>query len=196
MRKKSDVQKNTVIILKFDQCGFTTSSQAKGTKFTSLLTRAEGTKWTWYPWLAKMLLPLSPWDAEGMANSVDLDQRSDCYFRNSLIWVWTICPGQSVRKLRLITLINPLTASEIYYPCELDKSKGCLMYFYIFIIQANCRPLNMHWIIIMSEEFFILIELGHDKPYKMTCAPNEDLHQSRHLHKEALSPWLCIKCTA
>ena len=42
---------------------------------------------------------MSPNDADGMANSVDPDQRS------SLIWVCTVCPGISVRKLRIIMVM-------------------------------------------------------------------------------------------
>ena len=38
---------------------------------------------------------MSPKDADGMANSVDPDQ-------SSLIWVYTVCPGLSVRKLSII----------------------------------------------------------------------------------------------
>ena len=41
---------------------------------------------------------MSPNDADGMANSVDPDQAA------SLIWVCTVCPDLSVRKLRKITV--------------------------------------------------------------------------------------------
>ena len=47
---------------------------------------------------------MSPNDADGMANSVDPDQ---C----SLIWVCTVCPGISVRKLRIIT-VNRLPCQQ------------------------------------------------------------------------------------
>ena len=43
---------------------------------------------------------MSPNDADGMANSVDPDQTAP-----SLIWVCTVCPGISVRKLRIITVL-------------------------------------------------------------------------------------------
>ena len=39
---------------------------------------------------------MSPNDADGISNSVDPDQ-------TSLIWVCTVCPGISFRKLRIIT---------------------------------------------------------------------------------------------
>ena len=51
---------------------------------------------------------MSPNDADGMANSVDPDQTAPlgavCSSRSSLIWVCTVCPGLSVRKLRIITV--------------------------------------------------------------------------------------------
>ena len=43
---------------------------------------------------------MSPKDADGMANSVDPDQT-----RSSLIWVCTVCPGISVLKLKIITVV-------------------------------------------------------------------------------------------
>ena len=42
-------------------------------------------------------------DANGIANSVDPDQTAPT--RSSLIWVCTVCPDQSVRKLRIITVL-------------------------------------------------------------------------------------------
>ena len=44
---------------------------------------------------------MSPNDADGMANSVDPDQTAP-----SLIWVCTVCPGISVPKLRIVTVIT------------------------------------------------------------------------------------------
>ena len=46
---------------------------------------------------------MGPNDADGMANSVDPDQIASLISRSSLIWVYTVCPDQSVRKLRTIT---------------------------------------------------------------------------------------------
>ena len=45
---------------------------------------------------------MCPKDAEGIANSVGPDQTAP---RSSLIWVCTVCPGLSVRKLRIITVV-------------------------------------------------------------------------------------------
>ena len=50
----------------------------------------------WTMWIYHRVI--SPNDADGMANSVDTD-------RSSLIWVCTVCPGISVRKLRNIMVI-------------------------------------------------------------------------------------------
>ena len=43
---------------------------------------------------------MSPNNADRTANSVDPDQTA------LLIWVCTVCPGISVRKLRIITVLN------------------------------------------------------------------------------------------
>ena len=43
---------------------------------------------------------MSSKNAEGVANSVDSDQAAP------LIWVCTVCPDVSVRKLRIITVIT------------------------------------------------------------------------------------------
>ena len=42
---------------------------------------------------------MHPKDADGIANSVDL-------IKDSLIWVYTVCPDVSVQKLRLITVVQ------------------------------------------------------------------------------------------
>ena len=52
---------------------------------------------------------ISPNSADGMANSVALDQ-------SSLIWVCTVCPGISVRKLRIITVRSFLESMIISFP--------------------------------------------------------------------------------
>ena len=52
---------------------------------------------------------MSPNDADGMANSViGADWSGSVLFahRSSLIWVCTVCPGVSVRKLRIITAVR------------------------------------------------------------------------------------------
>ena len=63
---------------------------------------------------------MRPKDTDGMANSVDPDETDpngkqcrprsdDCSSWSSLIWVYTVCPGLSVRKLRnfMIGLVWP-----------------------------------------------------------------------------------------
>ena len=54
---------------------------------------------------------MSPNDADGMANSVDPYQTA----RSSLIWLCTVCPGISVRKLRIITVVSR------YYHLSMNK---------------------------------------------------------------------------
>ena len=51
---------------------------------------------------------MSPNDADGMANSVDPDQTAP----SSLIRVYTVCPGISVWKLRIITVVPSLTCNQ------------------------------------------------------------------------------------
>ena len=50
---------------------------------------------------------MHPKDAEGIANSVDPDQTA------LLIWVCTVCPDLSVRKLRIITVIGFYKSSHL-----------------------------------------------------------------------------------
>ena len=45
-------------------------------------------------------LVMDPQDADRMVNNVDPGQTAVC----SLIWVYTVCPDLSVRKLRIITV--------------------------------------------------------------------------------------------
>ena len=56
----------------------------------------------WTMWLYHMVI--SPNDADRMAKSVDPDQ--------TLIWVRTVCPGISVRKLRIITVTRMHTGQN------------------------------------------------------------------------------------
>ena len=51
----------------------------------------------WTMWLYHRVM--SPNDADGMAYSVDPDQTAP-------IWVCTVCPGLSVRKLRIIRVVS------------------------------------------------------------------------------------------
>ena len=65
---------------------------------------------------------MHPKDAARIANSIDPDQRS------SLIWVCTICPELSVRKLRIITASFHTAAPSCEYYVQLrsqckNKSK-------------------------------------------------------------------------
>ena len=60
---------------------------------------------------------MSPNGADGMANSVDPDQTAP---RSSLIWVCTVCPGISVRKLRIITVFDDFSVLAFSLLCRLD----------------------------------------------------------------------------
>ena len=58
-----------------------------------------------YPKIRTMWLyhrVMSPTNADGMA----CRPLSDCSSKNSLIWVYTVCPGLSVRKLRFGTIVR------------------------------------------------------------------------------------------
>ena len=63
---------------------------------------------------------MSQKDADGMANSADPDQTAP---RSSLIWVCTICPGLSVRKLRIIT---------VHHINRHAKLQCCIVFFCLF----------------------------------------------------------------
>ena len=55
---------------------------------------------------------MSPKDADGIANSVVPDQ-------SSLIWVCTVCPDLSVRRLRIITVLRSAWEStQLYDQCH------------------------------------------------------------------------------
>ena len=59
----------------------------------------------WSVWLYRRVL--SPRYADGMANKVDPDQTAPLEaVEKSLIWVYTVCPDLSVRKLRIIMVIE------------------------------------------------------------------------------------------
>ena len=62
---------------------------------------------------------MSPKDEGGMAISVDPDQTAP------LIWVYTICPGLSVRKLRIIMVYKKDSShSGGITSCAITKSFG------------------------------------------------------------------------
>ena len=68
---------------------------------------------------------MHPKDAEGIANSVDPDQTAP-----SLIWVCTVCPDLSVRKLRKISTVS---ANDNLHPISNTRSLSSLNYSDIFI---------------------------------------------------------------
>ena len=60
----------------------------------------------WTMWLCHRVM--SPTDADRMANSI----WSDCSSRRNLICVYTVFPGLSVRKFRIITVLNMKTVKQ------------------------------------------------------------------------------------
>ena len=56
-----------------------------------------------------MALPWSNESKRCRRNSKQCRPWSDCSSRSSLIWVCTVCPGISVRKLRIITVLSAHT---------------------------------------------------------------------------------------
>ena len=82
---------------------------------------------------------MHPKYADRMANSVDPDQTaplgavwsSDCSSRSSLIWVYTVCPDLSVRKLRTlwylyITILNISLSSCVNH---FQESRNTISFF-------------------------------------------------------------------
>ena len=62
---------------------------------------------------------IDPNDVDGMANSVDPDQTAP---RSSLIWVCTVCPGISVRKLRIVNVMMILQVQRLTAKCYSSQS--------------------------------------------------------------------------
>ena len=58
---------------------------------------------------------MAPKDADGMTNTVDPDQTPPASFRGSLIWVYTVYPDPSIRKLRIITVLLSTPDINTYY---------------------------------------------------------------------------------
>ena len=95
----------------------------------------------WIMWLYHRVM--SPNDADGMANSVDPDQT---FSRSSLIWVCTVCPGISVRKLKILTVNRNLTNQPLKLrECLLcpistyDIEMACFLLFFFSEIYCNSK---------------------------------------------------------
>ena len=77
---------------------------------------------------------MSPNDADGMANSVDTDQSAP------LIWVCTVCPGISVRKLRITTVkyfICFQTNCNLKWPEESKTNYGNKLLLFQVLLSEN-----------------------------------------------------------
>ena len=77
---------------------------------------------------------MHPKDAEGIANSVDPDQTAP------LIWVCTVCPDLSVRKLRIITVVLNIINIDTYGFDSVSKIGGVL--FWCHDQQQNADTTN------------------------------------------------------
>ena len=98
---------------------------------------------------------MSPKEADRMANSVDPDQTapwSDCSPWSSLIWVYTVCPDLSVRKLRNITVVSPYTRKTnetSYHAALFPRFAGVLPWLgiqkYRCFISSNFPRLQMFY---------------------------------------------------
>ena len=84
---------------------------------------------------------MSPNDADGMANSADPDQTAPR--RSSLIWVCTVFPGMSVRKVKNITVM------VFFFQGKIRGKTGYFPATYVIPLQADQRvfqvlqPLNL-----------------------------------------------------
>ena len=152
-----------------------------------------------------------------MANSVDPDQTapldkqcrpwSDCSSMSGLIWVYTVCSGLSIRKLKNITLhlvpaLNLVFGrrSASYEPgptfCRVlpvvcTRSRGALSYimlnFYSFFFFCLCLT-ALSEIIKQKKK-----EPEHDKTNKITCVCSKDSDQPGHLPSPISVFTVCIK---
>ena len=83
---------------------------------------------------------ICPNNAGRMANSVDPDQTAPlgAVWRSSLIWVCAVCPGISVQKLRIITvlLLLLLLLLLLMMMIMICSSIALIMHFY----EAYIKP--------------------------------------------------------
>ena len=86
---------------------------------------------SWTKWLYFCVMCSE--DADRMANSVDPDQTAP---RSSLIWVCTVCPVLSVRKLRIIT-VNSYPLHEFLF-CRRQ-------YMGRFDLDPGTTQMNANW---------------------------------------------------
>ena len=102
---------------------------------------------------------MSPNDAGGMANSVDPDQTAPC-----LIWVCTVCPGISVRKLRIIMVFASedkkalKRAVNSWFTCKDTNFRG-------HIKQGSTKGLNKHFTPSVVLMLFMLKFFKFDKMF-------------------------------
>ena len=155
----------------------------------------------WTMWLYHRVN--SPNDADGMANSVDPDQTAPS--RSSLIWVCTVCPCLSVRKLRIITVLDSNVSLAVYGPCHISlipsqvkfAKWGKLKYSKKHLMTASrCKSSPPELITTfyctnegLSELLFKIFEPGHEKTCLMSYANNKGADQPAH-PRSLISPFV------
>ena len=103
----------------------------------------------WTMWLYHRVM--SPNDAGGMAHTVDPDQTAP----RGLIWVCTVCPGISVRKLRIMTVSVWLCRLRdtrqpivlVHLSCKMMKTFLVPLNHYLFsrtLLKYDCTKKNTH----------------------------------------------------
>ena len=91
---------------------------------------------------------------------------SDCFSRSSLIWVYTVCPGLSVQKLRIITV---KTADKTMKFQSSDQPSFCP--------QVLCFSHGKIVFLTYQAGFIgIRFESQHDKTNKMTSKASDPRH--------------------
>ena len=58
-------------------------------------------------------------DADGLANSVDLDQTAP----SNLIWIYTVCPDLSVKIFSIITVFSFTFKGSVLFLCNFRRGK-------------------------------------------------------------------------
>ena len=133
IKKKRDDQHSTVILKTPDNTWFITyrkfpkysDTQKIWCNHSKILTM----------WLCHRVM--SPNDADGMANSVDPDQTAP------LIWVCTVCPGISVRKLRKIMVDQHCLCESFVEQCGTIQYES-LLTMKSYLSHLMTKPTKWH----------------------------------------------------
>ena len=107
---------------------------------------------------------------------------SDCSSWSSLIWVCTVCPDLSVRKLRIITVDQ----TAVWSVSTLFAILSAFFFFLMHdsIVKPHCSIFWISTVIFVSESNFIYIGLNFISLYKLqaeTYNTHSD-NNTEHLH--------------